>query len=87
MLSGLLFLFGVSGFVLIAYWAYWNDGIQAGDGGSGLLAMASPASAKQKTVPKWKKTMGSGTSRQKAPKKTSAAKPRWQQTFLYRDRR
>lgn len=87
MLSGVLFLFASAGFVFIAYWAYWNDGIQAGDGGSGLLAMTSPASAKQKAVPKWKKPMTPGTPRQKAPKKARAAKPRWQRTFLHKDRR
>lgn len=83
-MSGLLFLIAVGGFVLISYWAYWNDGIQAGEGGSGLLAMVPFTATKQKLVPKWKKTTASGVWRQRAAKKkTSTAKPLWQQSFLH----
>jgi hypothetical protein len=86
-MSGLLFLIAVGGFVFIAYWAYRNDGIQAGEGGSGLLAMVSFAAAKQKVVPKWKKTTVPGAWHQKAaPKKVSTTKPLWQQSFLHRGR-
>jgi hypothetical protein len=83
-MSGLLFVFAVGGFVLIAYWAYWNDGIQAGEGGSGFLAMVPFAGTKQKVVPKWKKTTALGVRRQKAAKKTGTGKPLWQQGFLHR---
>ncbi len=84
-MSGLLFLIAVGGFVFIAYWAYRNDGIQAGEGGSGLLAMVSIAAAKQKVVPKWKKATAPGAWRRKSAKKTvSTAKPLWQHSFLRR---
>ena len=56
-MSGLLFLIAVGSFVIIAYWAYRNDGIQAGEGGSGLLAMVPFVAPKQKLVPRWKKIM------------------------------
>jgi hypothetical protein len=86
-MSGLLFLIAVSAFVFIAYWAYRNDGIQAGEGGSGLLAMVPFAATRQKVVAKWKKTAAPGTWRQKAPKKRAGtAKPLWQKSFLHRGR-
>jgi hypothetical protein len=84
-MSGLLFLIAVGSFVIIAYWAYRNDGIQAGEGGSGLLAMVPFVAAKQKLVPKWKIITAPGSWRQKAAKKrTGTAKPLWQQSFLHR---
>jgi hypothetical protein len=82
-MSGLLFLIADCGFVFIAYWAYRNDGIQAGQGGSGLLAMVPFVATKQKQVPKWKKTTAPGNWRQKGAKKRAGmAKPLWQQSFL-----
>jgi len=53
-MSGLLFLLTVAAFVALAYWAYRNDGMGAGDSGSGLLAMLVDG-PKTKPVPKWKK--------------------------------
>ena len=44
-MSGLLFLFTVAGFVLIAYWAYRNDAMGLQECGSGLLAMSLTAMA------------------------------------------
>jgi len=54
-MSGLLFLFSVVGFVLVAYWAFRNDAMGLNENGSGLLAMRTSTAAKPKSVPKWKK--------------------------------
>jgi hypothetical protein len=81
-MSGLLFLFTVAGFVLIAYWAYRNDAMGLQESGSGLLAM-SMAAAKPKPLPKWKK---SGPAEIEAPRRSKAAgnaKPGWKRTLLY----
>ena len=81
-MSGLLFLAGVCGFILIVLWAYKNDGLKAEELGSGLLAMRLPGAEKQKTVPKWKKSALPERSLVKpAPKKASNA--RWQQSLQY----
>jgi hypothetical protein len=54
-MSGLLFLFSVAGFVLIAYWAFRNDAMGLNENGSGLLAMRASSASKPKSMPKWKK--------------------------------
>ena len=90
-MSGLLFLFTVAGFVLIAYWAYRNDAMGLQEYGSGLLAMRRPI-VKAKPVPKWKKA---GTvvvegprrlGRMKAKAETEN-KPGWKRSFLYGSKR
>ncbi len=55
-MSGLLFLASIAGFVLIAYWAFRNDGMGLSDQGSGLLAMRT--AAKPTPLPNWKKQYG-----------------------------
>jgi hypothetical protein len=94
-MSGLLFLFTVAGFVLIAYWAYRNDAMGLQDCGSGLLAMRTPT-AKVKPVPKWKKAgpVIAGPvienprrlGRMKA-KAEAEHKPGWKRSFLYGSKR
>ena len=76
-MSSLLFLGFVGGFVLIAYWAFKNDGMTSDDSGTGLLAMQQPAGAKQKSVPKWKKNKVTGVLPQPAHKDSEAGKPLW----------
>ena len=81
-MSGLLFLFAVAGFVLIAYWAYRNDAMGLRECGSGLLAMRAP-DAKAKPLPKWKMA---GPAAIEAPGRLKApgnAKPGWKRTLLY----
>lgn len=81
-MSGLLFLFAVAGFVLIAYWAYRNDAMGLRECGSGLLAMRA-TDAKAKPLPKWKKA---GPAAIEAPRRLKApgnAKPGWKRTLLY----
>ena len=82
-MSGLLFLAGVCGFVVIVLWAYKNDGLKADELGAGFLAMRVPGGEKQKIVPKWKK---SGLKKQ-APAAVdtnkTARKAHWQRTFHY----
>jgi hypothetical protein len=53
-MSSLLFLLTVAAFVVLAYWAYRNDGMGANESGSGVLAMQVDG-PKTKPVPKWKK--------------------------------
>jgi len=81
-MSGLLFLAGVGGFILIITWAFKNDGMKPEEFGSGILAMQPANEAKQKTVPKWKKS-----ALKRAParvaKKKDVPKPNWRRTFLY----
>jgi hypothetical protein len=89
-MSGLLFLFTVAGFVLIAYWAYRNDAMGLQDCGSGLLAMRVPT-AKVKPVPKWKKAgpvleSPRRLGRMKA-KAEADPKPGWKRSFLYGSKR
>jgi hypothetical protein len=86
-MSGLLFLAGVGGFVLIITWAFTNDGMKPEEFGSGLLAMRMAAAAKQKTVPKWKKSALSERPLIKAPRQKDVPKPRWRQTFLHGKRK
>ncbi len=81
-MSGLVFLFAVAGFVLIAYWAYRNDAIGLEECGSGLLAM-SAAAAKAKPLPKWKKTGPAAIEAPRQLKGSGHAKPGWKKTFLY----
>ena len=86
-MSGLLFLAGVGGFVLIIYWAFTNDGMKPEEFGTGLLAMRLADAGNQKTVPKWKKSALTGHPLVKAPQKKDAPKPRWRQNFLYGKRK
>ncbi|MGZ5921463.1 MAG: hypothetical protein ACXWLJ_00580 [Rhizomicrobium sp.] len=82
-MSGLLFLFTVAGFVLIAYWAYRNDAMGLQECGSGLLAMSAVA-AKAKPLPKWKKTGPAVVIEAPRRLKTAGtAKPGWKRTLLY----
>jgi len=82
-MSGLLFLAGVCGFVLIVLWAYKNDGLKADELGSGLLAMRIPGGEKQKTVPKWKKSSLPERFKAKPELKKSARKAHWQRSLHY----
>lgn len=82
-MSGLLFLAGVCGFVLIVLWAYKNDGLKADELGTGLLAMRVPGGEKQKTIPKWKRSGLKEQAPVEADLKKTARKARWQQTFHY----
>jgi len=82
-MSGLLFLAGVCGFILIVFWAYKNDGLKADELGSGFFAMRTLGGEKQKTVPKWKRAaLPERGQVQKEPKKPSR-KARWQKSFHY----
>jgi len=83
-MSGLLFLCAVAGFVLIAFWAYRNDAMQAHECGSGLLAMRL-AVAKAKPLPKWKRAGTALESHRRLARKEAApgATPGWKRTFLY----
>jgi hypothetical protein len=80
-MSSLLFLGFVGGFVLIAYWAFKNDGMASGESGAGLLAMQQPAGAKQKSVPKWKKNRVTGTLPRPVRSDAVVAKPLWRKAF------
>lgn len=81
-MSGILFLAGVCGFLLIVLWAYKNDGLKADELGSGLLAMRIAGGEKQKTVPKWKRAaLPERPLVKAAPKK--AGKARWQKSLQY----
>ena len=82
-MSGLLFLAGVSGFILIVYWAYKNDSLKPDELGSGLLAMRLPDAAKQKSVPKWKKA--GQLHRQSPPSRPekSSGMARWKKSLHY----
>ena len=80
-MSSFLFLGFVGAFVLIAYWAFKNDGMASDGSGTGLLAMQQPAGAKQKSVPKWKKNKVTGTLPQAVHKVAGAEKPLWRKTL------
>jgi hypothetical protein len=80
-MSSLLFLGFVGAFVLIAYWAFKNDGMASDGSGAGLLAMQQPARAKQKSVPKWKKNKVTGVLPQPVHKDAETAKPLWRKAF------
>ena len=82
-MSGLLFLAGVCGFILIVLWAYKNDGLKAEELGSGLLAMRLPGAEKQKTVPKWKKSGFPARPRLAAVAEKKPSKARWQKSLHY----
>jgi hypothetical protein len=82
-MSGLLFLTGVCGFVLIVLWAYKNDGLKADELGSGLLGMRIPGGEKQKTVPKWKKSALPERSKAKPELKKPAREAHWQRSLHY----
>ncbi len=82
-MSGLLFLGAVGGFVLIAWWAFKNDGMELHESGSGLLAMQLTEASKQKSVPKWKKAGLMEGPRPAQQRKPAAVQPRWQRTLLY----
>ena len=82
-MSGLLFLAGVSGFVLIVYWAYKNDSMKPDELGSGLLAMRLPDAAKQKSVPKWKKAGQLQRQSLDSRPEKSSSKARWQKSLQY----
>jgi hypothetical protein len=81
-MSGLLFLFSVAGFVLIAYWAFRNDAMGLQECGSGLLAMRTLA-PKSKPLPKWRKA-GPVIESPRRLKRLKAAgrKPGWKRTLL-----
>ena len=79
-MSGLLFLGAVSGFVMIAYWAFRNDAMRPDECGSGLLAMQLPSAATAKSVPQWKKV---GLIQGPRRAETAAGKPHWKRTLLY----
>jgi len=81
-MSGLLFLAGVCGFILIAFWAFKNDGLKADELGSGILAMRL-VGEKQKTVPKWKRTALTDRPLVKSEPKKASRKARWQQSLQY----
>jgi hypothetical protein len=84
-MSGLLFLFSVAGFVLIAYWAYRNDAMGLQECGSGLLAMRA-STAKSKPLPKWKKTGPGIESPRRLGRSKAAAgqkKASWKRTLVY----
>lgn len=85
-MSGLLFLFAVAAFVLIAYWAYRNDTMAIGEEGSGLLAMRSEA-PKAKPVPKWKKAAEPRESAARQPSPAAGREPAWKRNFLHRRQR
>lgn len=80
-MSSLLFLAFVGAFVLIAYWAFKNDGMTSDDTGVGLLAMQQPAGAKQKSVPKWKKNRVKGALPRPVRDNAGTAKPLWRRHF------
>jgi hypothetical protein len=80
-MSSLLFLGFVGAFVLIAYWAFKNDGMATGGSGTGLLAMQQPAGAKQKSLPKWKKNRVTGTLPRAVRSNAEVAKPLWRKAF------
>ena len=80
-MSSLLFLAFVGAFVLIAYWAFKNDGMASDESGAGLLAMQQPAGAKQKSVPKWKKNRVTGALPQPVRDDANIAKPLWRRAF------
>ena len=82
-MSGLLFLAGVCGFILIALWAFKNDGLKADELGSGILAMRLVGGEKQKTVPKWTRTALTDRPIVKAATKKASRKARWQQHLHY----
>jgi hypothetical protein len=82
-MSGLLFLASIVGFIVIVLWAYKNDGLKADELGSGLLAMRLTSEAKQKSVPKWKKSAMPERSKADALVEKPAHKARWQKTFQY----
>jgi len=83
-MSGLLFLISVAGFVLVAYWAFRNDAMQADACGSGLLAMKLAMAKAPKSVPKWKKSKTPHAPRQLGHReKVQAAAPGWRRTLLY----
>ena len=85
-MSGLLFLFTVLGFVLVVHWALRNDGVRADEPGTGLLAMRSPDGAiKQKSVPKWQRAAMPERSRAQ-PEKTPR-KAGWQRSLQYNKNR
>jgi len=82
-MSGLLFLMSVAGFVLVAYWAFRNDAMQADACGSGLLAMRLAAAKAPKPVPKWKKTKTPQAPRLLGRPEKVRATPSWRRTLLY----
>jgi hypothetical protein len=82
-MSSLLFLSSVGGFVLIAYWAFRNDAMQAHECGSGLLAMSLTQASAPKSAPKWKKSGMLDAPRRLSGRATALAKPLWQRSFLY----
>jgi hypothetical protein len=82
-MSGLLFLISVSGFVLVAYWAFRNDAMQAGACGSGLLAMKLNTAEAPKSVPKWKETKAAEAPRQLGRREKAQPAPSWRRTLLY----
>jgi hypothetical protein len=82
-MSSLLFLGSVGAFVLIAYWAFQNDAMEAHECGSGLLAMSLPGAELPKSVPKWKKSGMLEGARRISWRQTDPGKSRWRRTFLY----
>lgn len=82
-MSGLLFLVAVAAFVLIAYWAYRNDGMGIGEDGSGLLAMRSEA-PKAKPMPKWKKAAEPREAEPRQAIPAAGREPAWKRNFLHR---
>lgn len=88
-MSGLLFLFAVGGFVLIAYWAYRNDVNAPDQADAGLLAMGAWAK-KIKPMPHWKKSTAAPQEAPRGPKRRKPLLeeevPTWRRGFLHRDK-
>lgn len=82
-MSGLLFLMSVAGFVLIAYWAFRNDAMQADGCGSGFLAMRLAPAKAPKPTPKWKKGKTPEAPHQSGRREKALPAPSWRRTLLY----
>ncbi|HEY4274119.1 MAG TPA: hypothetical protein VGM68_01445 [Rhizomicrobium sp.] len=79
-MSGFLFLVTVVAFVALAYWAHRNDGMGAGDSGSGILAMITEA-PKGKPAPKWKKAAEPKGQEAATPSPAASANPGWKRSL------
>jgi hypothetical protein len=55
-MTGIGFLIGIIGFVVVAHWAYTNDRLKTGAGERGLLAMKNAAEAEgaHGRSPRWR---------------------------------
>lgn len=71
-MTGIAFLLGVLGFVLIARWTFINDRLKTGSGEQGLLAMknaAQEAEGPPRRAPRWAATLERKQSGPKRPAK------------------